>query len=116
MMFPIRAFYNHSCESNAIAGLPIYKGKNEVLLKASQAEKDRPVNEEVIFAKRAIKKGEEVTISYIGSGISKLSKKQRVKALRKVGIDFCECTLCKRERDADEERKKKRLSWLFARD
>ena len=66
----------------------------------------KPANEEIVPARKRIQAGEEVTISYIGSGAAKMKKAVREKALRKVGIEVCLCPLCIKERNKAEERKK----------
>ena len=102
MVFPIRAFYNHSCDSNAMVGTATRRTQD------GRREVKKPVNEEIVFARKRIQAGEEVTISYIGSGAAKMKKAAREKALRKVGIEVCLCPLCIKERKEAEEREAKR--------
>lgn len=101
LMFPIRPFYNHSCDSNALCGYAVRKG-------VSNVAGDFQVNSEKVYAKRIIQKGEEVTINYLGSGAKNMKKAARVNALKSLGIDFCECNLCTKERRELEEKEKKK--------
>ena len=71
MVFPIRAFYNHSCDSNAMVGTATRKTQD------GRGEVKKPVNEEIVFARKRIQAGEEVTISYIGSGAAKMKRLYR---------------------------------------
>ena len=98
MVFPIRAFYNHSCDSNAMVGTATRKTKG------GRIEVEKPVTEELVFARKKIQAGEEVTISYIGSGAAKMKRPAREKALRKVGIEVCLCPFCVKERKEDKEK------------
>lgn len=99
MVFPIRAMYNHSCNSNAMVAVALSK-------RGGDAE-ELPVNQEVVYARREINEGEEVTISYIGGGAHAMPRKQRALALKNVGIGYCECLFCYSQRE-EETRKKDR--------
>jgi len=93
MVFPIRAMYNHNCKSNAMVAEALSKGKRKAVAE------ELPMNQEVVYARREISKGEEVTISYIGAGTKGMSKKEREVALAKVGIGHCECEYCEEQRN-----------------
>ena len=73
-------------------------------------EVQKPVTEEIVFARKRILAGEEVTISYIGSGAAKMKRAVREKALKKVGIEVCLCPLCVKERKEAEERAAQRAA------
>ncbi|RPB22830.1 hypothetical protein L211DRAFT_839203 [Terfezia boudieri ATCC MYA-4762] len=100
LVFPIRAMYNHSCDSNAMVAMALSKGAGK-----NVATEELPLNQEVVYARREIREGEEVTISYIGGGATAMPRKQRALELSKIGIGYCECLYCYRQRE--EEGKKR---------
>ena len=100
LVFPIRAMYNHSCNSNGMVAMALSKGGKKA------AAEELPLNQEVVYARVAIEKGEEVTISYIGGGAKSMPRKQRALELQKSGIGYCECLYCSAQREEEEKKKR----------
>jgi len=97
------SFFNHSCEPNA-SWCPNEKGTRDLKTQAIMEEGTKME----IKALRAIKKGEEIFISYLNAGEMNMGVAQRRKALMSwIGSD-CMCTRC--ERQANELRKAKKVS------
>jgi len=105
LVFPIRAMYNHSCNSNAMVAMALSKGGGK---KAAVAAEELPLNQEVVYARVAIEKGEEVTISYIGGGAMTMPRRERALELQKNGIEYCECLHCSVQREEEKKRDRRK--------
>lgn len=113
-------YVNHSCEPNASSTHPVRETQVFPFLSMEQAQKTLedmmeecrkeyknrpPLYRFDVKAKRDIKAGEQIFISYCATD---KSKAKRMQSLQKYGI-LCKCSKCERETITEKERKM--LSW-----